>query len=164
MNREQIVAKVKEVTLLANKEFNVNMPVPQVRFFAKGRVAGRAYYGEHLVEFNETLAKHNPEKFYQTVIHEVAHLVTFKVFPRAKQAHGPEFKLVDVRLGGRGTRGNTYDVSVSKVKKTYVRYVCKCACQEHYVTKKVADKAGRYRCRTCRASLAYTGETKKVSN
>lgn len=163
MNREQIIAKVKEVTLQANEKFDLGMPVPIVRFFNKGRVAGRAYYSLHLVEFNEVLAKHNPEKFYETVIHEVAHLVTRKLFPRAKQAHGPEFKAVDTALGGRGTRCNSYDTSVSKVTKTYTRYVCKCACKEHTVTKRVASQASRFYCKSCKAYLTYTGETRKIT-
>lgn len=109
------------------------------------------------VAFNLTLAKENPDSFHETVCHEVAHLVTKKVFPRAKQAHGPEFKHVDLMMGGRGTRCHSYDTSNAKreVTRTYVVYTCNC--MEHDITPRTHQKitmGAGYRCRKCRTSLS----------
>lgn len=162
MTREEIIAKVHEVVALANRKFNIDLPMPTVEFFTKGRNAGWAAEKRNTLSFNITLAAHNPDTFYQTVIHEVAHLVTWRVYPRAKQNHGPEFKYVDVALGGRGKRCHSYDVSVSKVKRSYTRYVCACDCKEHYLTAKVAAQASSYRCRKCNTRLTNTGKTKVI--
>jgi SprT protein len=163
--RAAIYAKVHEVIAHANKIYpNLNMAVPTVAFFSRGRVAGRAYWVRHHLEFNEVLARENPESFHETVIHEIAHLVTHKVFADAKQAHGPEFKYVDQSLGGRGTRCHSYDVSSVATKKRKVRYEVKCSCQTHWVTKSVVSNINNpYRkisCKTCKSGVMATGNTK----
>lgn len=164
MNREQIITEVKRVVELANKKYKTKIDVPEVEFFNKGRRAGYAIPGLNKLGFNVVLAKENAAIFHETVIHEVAHIVVTKVYPWAKQAHGPEFKAVDVSLGGRGTRCHSYDVSSVKVKKTITRYECKCGCKEpHYVTKKVAARAWGYRCKVCNENLSYTGKARKIT-
>ena len=159
MHKAEIIAKVTEVITAANAMFRLNMDIPEISFFDSGRVAGRAYPLAHKLAFNTILSETNPDTFHETIIHEVAHLVTRKVRPLAKQAHGPEFKQIDKLLGGRGTRCHNYDVSTVPTKeRRKVRYECKCNCTgSHFVTRKTASMASLYRCKTCKSTLVYTG-------
>jgi SprT protein len=152
MNKTQIK---KAVTLLVEEGRKIypKLAMPTVEFFDKGVVAGRAYYKEHKVSFNLTLAKENSEEFINTICHEVAHLVTRAVYPNAKQHHGPEFKRVFLAMGGNGKRCHSYDVTKAKrtVVRTYVAYTC--SCREHLVTpaihKKIYIGGQKYRCNKC---------------
>jgi SprT protein len=131
---------------------------PEVGFEVKGRTAGLAYQNGKRVAFNTVLAEENRDEFDNTIIHELAHLVTFKLYPRAKQNHGPEFKRVFVFLGGNGKRGHTYDVcnviNADKVKK---RFVYKCNCQVHQLTSirhnRIVSGKQTYSCGRCHVRL-----------
>jgi predicted SprT family Zn-dependent metalloprotease len=166
MDRKQIIAKVIEVVALANQKFpSAKIAVPTVDFYRKGRAAGQAWQRRHHLAFNEVLAKENPDTFYETVIHEVSHLVVPKTHPYHKQAHGPEFKYVDRVLGGRGTRCHSYDVSSTAVRKTKTRYEVKCSCQSHWVTKKTWQDSKNpnreVKCKVCGSNVKATNNFKK---
>lgn len=130
MNREQIIEAVKNVTERARKlpKLGDAFTLPRIEFYSKSTVSGRAHYKEHKVSFNEVLARENPDKFMNTVIHEVAHLVTRKLYPKAKQSHGPEFKYVMSILGGRPNTTHSYDVKSVKreIVRPYNLYKCVC--------------------------------------
>jgi predicted SprT family Zn-dependent metalloprotease len=165
MDRTTIKAKVVEIVEKANRIYpNLRLTVPTVGFYSKGGHAGLAYCQKNRLEFNEVLAKENASSFVDTIIHEVAHLVTHKVRPYAKQAHGPEFKAVDKSLGGRGTRCHSYDVSSVKQTRTKIRYEVVCTCQSHWVTKKTVLALQNPRktvsCKSCGSKVEYTGKSK----
>ena len=147
--KSQIIQFVYKKVDEANDKFKLDLEYPVVDFFEKGTTGGLYYYREHKVSYNLVLAKENPETFYETVIHEVSHLVTRKLFPRAKQAHGPEFKRVDKKLGGVGTRCHNFDVSSVQKVRNLTRYVVECYCGIHYLTKKSYLNADRYHCSHC---------------
>lgn len=136
-----------------------HIATPRVEFYNRGCTAGKAYWIQHKVAFNEVLAEENPGKFMNTVIHEIAHLVTHKLFPQAS-AHGREFKMIMRKMGGDGERCHTYDTSSVRVVKTKKRYVYSCGCKEHRVTINVHKKVTlghRYSCKMCRDSIKFTG-------
>lgn len=166
MNRIEISRTVVEVIKNANATFKTQMPEPYIAFYTKGRAAGKAWWVENKLEFNEVLAKENSEAFKNTIIHEVAHLVTHRVFPNAKQAHGPEFKKVMRRLGGVANTYHTYDVSTVISRKKKVRYEVKCTCQSHWVTKRVAEMTKLVKnpiyCKVCKTSCCSTGAVKTI--
>lgn len=168
MNREQIYNAVDstwEKVRTTWASFNY-VCKPTVTFVTKGKVAGRAFYSRHMVEFNSVLARENSEDFMDTIIHEVAHLVTHRLFPLAKQHHGPEFKRICQMLGGSGERCHNYDVSnvKRKINKTY--HIWKCACQEHLLSpqkhKKGMNGTTRYSCRQCKTQVMPLMKTKIV--
>ena len=152
-----LIERVKYYTQVVNDTFpSLVFPTPSVQFFTKGTNAGKAQYSTHRVSFNIILAENNREDFDNTVIHELAHLVTKMKFPAAKQHHGPEFKFVFIRLGGNGKRGHTYDCShVPKRKKTV--HIYKCTCQIHQISSirhnKILRKMASYRCANCDTRL-----------
>jgi predicted SprT family Zn-dependent metalloprotease len=157
--RDNIRKRVAQIVAEANAKWpSLNMTVPNVEFYSRGRIAGKAVYAPHLVKFNEVLAAENVHSFDDTVIHEVGHLVTNKIYNRGMihrvKAHGPEFKHVCRVLGGSGKTYHSYDVSsVSTTRRTVV---AKCACSTHMVT---PQKAARmltmtYTCRKCKGKVA----------
>lgn len=85
----------------------------------KSRVAGFAYY-KGFIELNIRYAMLHKEEFKQTIKHELAHIICFKLFPKAKQAHGPEFRSV---LSCVSTNSDTYhhmNVEVAKALQVKV--------------------------------------------
>ena len=167
MLKQDIVDLVHIVTGEANRLFpDLNMVTPYIGFFQKGTYAGRAWYKQHKVEFNTVLAEENGDRFENTVIHEVSHLVTNALFPSAKQAHGPEFKRVMATLGGEPNTYHKYDVSSVKISRTVVRLVYKCSCRTHYVTKgmhsKIVRSTSRVYCKACKTSLVSKNQMVKI--
>lgn len=70
------------------------IPMPKVLINARLKTtAGMAHYNEHRVEFSAELMWEHTEHFVKdTIPHEVAHIIAHRVFPNAKQHHGPEWK------------------------------------------------------------------------
>ena len=155
MQKNQIIESVEKTVAKVNEMFpNLNFKKPTVEFFNRGKVSGRAYYAKHHLEFNEVLAMENAEEFENTVIHEVAHLVVRKVYPFAKQAHGPEFRAVCRGLGGTGNTYHSYDVST--VARTMTKVVYECGCREHKISPQKHRKiqmGAVYRCNTCKGQI-----------
>ena len=86
---------------------------PVVDFYTRGTAAGKAYRHLNKVEFNVILAEENVGHFHLTVLHELAHIITYKLYPYAS-AHGREFKNVLLNIGGNGQRCHSYDAADAK--------------------------------------------------
>jgi SprT protein len=157
----KIIAKVEEVRLQSLKLWpNAMTSQINVDFFNTTKVAGWAFPSRNMVKFNTVLAEENWDHFDETIRHEIAHLIAFKVYPRLKQAHGPEFRSVCQALGGSGRTFHSYDISSVRSGRTYNRFEGKCACMTHGVTKATADKIKKYNqttCRRCKSKVVLTG-------
>lgn len=88
--------------------WRLDLPYPTICFYwgedktGWKRVAGGWTECEtHTVWYNETVAALNGPDFNHIIIHEVAHLVAYALFPAAKD-HGREFFVIDLALGGGG--------------------------------------------------------------
>ena len=167
MTRDDVVAKTAQIWGYACTMFNLKIKtMPEVAFFSKSATAGRAWYQLHKVEFNEILALENTESFETTIAHEIAHLVTFQLYPNAKQHHGPEFKHVMNSLGYDPRTYHTYDVASVSTKRVKTRYEWLCVvCGTDYQVATPTHKKmlnGGYRCK-CAGNLVFSGkETKFV--
>jgi SprT protein len=170
--RDSLVAETHRVWELAKTTYATTMlPTnpPKVEFFNRGTTAGWANGGRHWVKFNEVLAAENKDTFSNTVIHEVAHIVTHHRYPCAKP-HGREFMHVMAVLGGNPGRCHSYNVSSVKQKKTmtYVVYTCKCenGTKQHNITPRMHSKiTSGYRwfvCKRCGERLVTQGKMVKV--
>lgn len=175
MNREQIKDKVIEIWGNAVLKFPKikSIPIPTVQFFSKSSVAGKAFYEEFYVSFNEILALENSEEFSTTIAHELAHLITYVVYPNFKQHHGPEFKSVMEKLGYDYRTYHTYNTSSVSTKrvKTRYEYVCTKCMAIHEVATPTHNKmqaAGTdmyglvkgWKCK-CGNGIKFTGNVKK---
>jgi predicted SprT family Zn-dependent metalloprotease len=90
--------------------------IPPIECVVKAnRIAGFAYYSDK-VEFNLAYfcSHHNTTELAEIIAHELAHIIQYRIYPRARQAHGPEFRYI---MQSIGFAGHTYhSMSVSKAK------------------------------------------------
>ena len=126
------------------------------------RVAGMAYLRTQRIELNEQLFLGNENEFFsRTIPHEAAHIITKILFPRAKQAHGPEWRHVMHRLQVEDVkRCHSYDTSALVKKRVYEKFTYSCACSRPLsLTKIMHNKiqgGSRRKCTRCATLVSYT--------
>lgn len=166
MNQSEIRSKLQEIVELGKSKFPTwSGIIGEVGFVASGVVAGRAWRQSKNLEFNLVLAGRAGSTFIQTIAHEVAHLITFELYPFAKQGHGPEFRWVMDRMGFEGSTYHKYDTAGLKRTYTKVRHVGVCDCGQHMLTTTVFNriKTGvTYKCRRCSGKIAITNKTQVI--
>jgi SprT protein len=170
---KDISAKIDETVALARLKFG------HTRFFQentwekptfsiklRGTTAGRAHLRLNHIKINPILFKENREKMLsQTIPHEIAHLVAYRVFNDT--GHGKFWKHVMVQFGLKPDRCHSYDVSNARVRgRNTVTFKCKCKTWEltsirankHH--KHMATKGRHfYTCRACGCGLQPADET-----
>lgn len=127
---------------------------PDVRFFNTSTTAGKASKMGNYVAYNTEIARVAGSAFENTIIHEIAHIVTFRLYPSAKP-HGKEWKSIFVKLGGNGRRCYSYDITGSSVVKN--RTKAKCSCKTHLITTQKVNKMKKgvtYTCKLCKTKLS----------
>lgn len=146
--KDRVNARLRECIELAEKNFNMKFPFPEVKYIPRGTGGGYAEPWKWTVAFNSILLMENVDEFiHRTVAHEMAHLVDYKAHPerfkhpgytrtrdgRLKRkplpVHGYTWKAIMMLFGAPPTRCHSYDVSNSKVKKRTRRkheWVCGC--------------------------------------
>lgn len=166
--RNKLIEFTKEAVNVANEKFpDAKVTMPRIEFFQRTGRAGTVWHLQNLIMYNEVLAQDNLSEFPNVAKHEVAHIVTHRIYPNAKQAHGPEFKHVLTKMGGDGRTYHSMDVSKVKTRKKKFRAVYSCDCKTlHNVTrnahKKISLFITGYRCKKCGSSLFFTGQTKVI--
>jgi len=153
--------KVLETLERAQRAFNITLDIPKIEYRDMSGTAGMAYPTLWKVVYAITLFEQNEERFLnRTVPHEIAHLVTHKIYPKAKQAHGPEWRYVMHVLGVTdNSRCHSYDTSSVKKRRSPRAKPNRvyCGCGSKFVTDTIYRRMieGRgYRCTTCDKRLA----------
>lgn len=100
----RIKARVIEVEALARRLYPqyAAHPSPSVEFIHKGLRGGDCHYSRNRYRFNVGLAIQTDAIERNTVPHEVAHMVSYKVF--GNRGHGKGWKAICLALGGNGER------------------------------------------------------------
>lgn len=158
---ESLHARVEACYLQAEAFFSRRFMRPQVSFKLRGQKAGVAHLNTNQLRFNPQLYQENREHFLkQTVAHEVAHLIAHQMFGGRIRPHGEEWQSIM-----RGVyeltpdRCHSYEIR----RRQTSRYIYRCACdgqdfpfspQRHALVR----KGRRYCCRSCRATLVFSGE------
>ncbi|OAN19431.1 SprT family protein [Photobacterium jeanii] len=150
----QVIAKVEHCIQQANHTLNKRFTVPTIRFNQRGKIAGSARLQSWEVRFNPVLLAENPQAFLDEVVaHEVAHLVTFKLFGKVRP-HGKEWQTIMVRVFGVPAR-TTHSFDIGSVQGKTFTYQCQCS--QHQLTirrhNKVVRGQAQYHCRQCRQPL-----------
>ncbi|WP_181295227.1 SprT family zinc-dependent metalloprotease [Pseudomonas sp. Q2-TVG4-2] len=158
---EQLHARVEACYQQAEAFFNKRFERPQVSFKLRGQKAGVAHLSTNLLRFNSQLYRENREHFLkQTVAHEVAHLVAHQMFGGRIRPHGEEWQLIMQGVYElTPDRCHNYEISRRQVSR-YI-YRCACAKQDFPFTPQrhaLVRKGRRYFCRSCRATLVFSGE------
>lgn len=106
--KERATHKVWQVLEELNEEYNAEFDFPKIEWVVCGSTAGRAWLGQWRIQLNEQLCKENLEDFMNdTIPHEVAHLIAYKVF--GDDGHGEGWKSVMRALGLNPTRCHEYN-------------------------------------------------------
>lgn len=167
--KQKAIARVRHFIDLANQKYpGLNMSMPIINFDLRGRTAGTANSSTHTIRLNAGLFVRNVEDYMNdTIPHEVAHLVQYKLHPtqrrwtgrkwvRTVQPHGYEWQRVMRSFGVAPERCHQMDTSETRVKKNVTKYQYKCNCKTHEVGKKVHNRiqmGHTYTCRSCKGTL-----------
>jgi hypothetical protein len=92
---------------------NWRMPTYSMHDFEDG-ISGFALFDYNHILFDSYLSEINKEEFFETVGHEMAHLIAFALYGEkaVKREHGTEWKKVMIQLGLDPQKtSHTYDVS-----------------------------------------------------
>ena len=117
-----ILSQSKIVWDLYSNVYNCQ-ELPLIEIQSKSnRIAGTAYRSGKKVTFNLAFCMVEGEEFIRTIRHELAHIIQFRLFPSAPQAHGPEFRSILESLGFDSSTYHKYDTLAAKsiAKKTKV--------------------------------------------
>ena len=121
--KEQASRKVWQVLEELNEEYNAEFDFPKIEWVVCGTTAGRAWLTQWRIQLNEQLCKENLQDFMNdTIPHEVAHLVAYKVF--GDDGHGDGWRSVMRALGLNPTRCheyNTRNVNGKRSRKSMYR-------------------------------------------
>ncbi|MDC0403791.1 SprT-like domain-containing protein [Porticoccaceae bacterium] len=168
--REQalVVDTVQQWCQTGEQLFSVALPLPEVRFDQRGRVAGsfiaaRPATAKRLAQadklrFNPWLfAKYWQESLADTVPHEVAHYAVSRLYPQRRlKPHGPQWKAVMLAFGLPARATGRY--SVEGIPQRQQRsFTYQCGCRSHQLGAVRHRRASRgcavYHCRACRGPL-----------
>jgi SprT protein len=157
MNNElvkRVEDKILDTMLIAEKIFNRSFELPALSFdLNSGRIAGQAFCYRWLIKINpKFLSLDSDHVINVTVPHEVAHLICHKMYPHAKQHHGPDWRSIMIRFG---LRPNTYHTMrlPESMPHTYI-----CSCQKFHLSNllhKRMQNGSRRICNKCRKELVY---------
>lgn len=134
---------------------------PRVTYYDNKLYAGRADYRKHEIQINRVMLVENLEDMlYETVAHELAHLITFTLYGRKAAPHGREWQhIMRSWFNVEPSRCHNYDTTNVKAKRQD-RWEAKCDCQTHRITTVLRNRImmgqGR-RCITCHSLLHLTG-------
>lgn len=129
----RVTAKLQEGIAKAEAKYGQKFPMPIVSYELRGTVAGYANYRRWSIRLNFELMMQNVDEFIErTVPHELAHLITDRVYPEAHQrgwsgkreVHGPKWQSVCAVLGMTDiTRCHSYDTTATKVVRSNSRQI-----------------------------------------
>jgi SprT protein len=134
--KDRVNAKVRECREIAEREYGLRFELPEVRYGVRGSTAGRAKLRQWVIDLNAVLLMENlDEMINDTVVHEFAHLVDFKLNPEnferryvngrwtKRDVHGQTWKGIMRTLGVEPTRTHTMDTSRVSRKKRKFKWV-----------------------------------------
>lgn len=91
--------------------------MPAIDYICKPvRYSGMCYYGQYRIEYNlaYVMGLKDISQYDETIAHELAHILVYKVYPRYKQAHGVEFRGIMQAIGFSGRTYHSYNVAAAR--------------------------------------------------
>lgn len=173
--KQRIIEALKTGIAKAEARYKTTIRFPHVVFEKTGTVAGTANYRTWTIDLNSGLLMRNVDEFIQrTVLHELAHLITFQVYPETwqeaqgkltftsngrmrrekREIHGPRWQEVCLVIGMTDiSRTHRYDVTEVKKNIDQSRFLYRCPNgHEHQISARKHAKAQRgvqYVCLQC---------------
>jgi predicted SprT family Zn-dependent metalloprotease len=145
------------------------VPRPVIKWDLKGTsTLGQAWGTTKIRLHPEALAKLG-EEYVQTALHEAAHVAVSQLrhetdyYARREgqwSAHGAQWKRAMRSIGLRPDRCATVAPGTLTPARTVQRFVVKCACRDHEITKTRLNKLSTYKCKSCGSNLILVGPVK----
>lgn len=141
---------------IASRHFHYEFPTPTLSFKLRGKCAGKAYLEQWEIRLNPILFAENQTDYLSEVIpHEIAHLVTYKLFGHVKP-HGVEWRSL-MREVFHLIPKTTHSFNIQSVQGAHFTY--QCGCRQHQLTIRRHNKVMRgitnYRCTLCQQELQF---------
>ena len=130
---QRISDKIRECIDKANSLYAKNLEIPSFSYKQIGRVAGRAFLNQWKIVINPDFLfnGHLEDMIENTVPHEIAHLIAFRLFN--DNGHGRFWKMVMVHLGLNPERCHNYSLEGVKTRKSKRNVKCACpTCGEQF--------------------------------
>ena len=147
---------VENSLILARKLYPYDLPMPKLDFSLRGSCAGKAFYREWMLKFNlDYMNNYWDDMISNTAPHEVAHLVSFKIYGLRGVGHGIEWQNVAQNLGCSARRCHSYEVISAKKTRKFI-YDCNClnGCQVGLnIHRKIQSGLGIRICSNCSQHL-----------
>jgi len=128
---DSLFVKTQETVVKARAIYRYDFAMPHIGAELMGKTLGKFYRHSNRITYNPHMFGVMYDHMLNTTVpHEVSHLVVDKLYPNAKQAHGPEFRSVAAKLGCQSTKAKAelseaaVDLFVESGK--YVVYNCGC--------------------------------------
>jgi len=147
---------------------------PVVKVDLTGKIAGihtRLREGKDVIRINKELFEKNTDYILnQTVPHEVAHMIQYRMFGfdrnpvtgrRYCAPHGKEWKMIMNILGKEAKRCHNLDTSSLSTGRKMKHWIYKCDCMEHQITTIRHNrilKGKKYYCKKCDSVIKFVGE------
>lgn len=147
---ETLNEEARRLMLLAQNRFGVSMPLPEIDTDLRGLQAGQAFVEENRIRLNGKLLAEYGERFVNdTLPHELAHMVVYRLYGRRVRPHGREWEAVMALFGAKPERCHQY--AVEPVRRV-TSYEYHCFCRVHQlsaVRHARVQRGGRYVCQCC---------------
>jgi SprT protein len=160
--RDEIVQLVGSLYSKAALHFGCSAEPSPVGFKLRGRAAGQWHLRQGLesLHFNERLFAADPDQHMpETVAHEVAHSVVYRLHGRGCRPHGREWRAVMKMLGFEPRV--THRTSPETLARALDHHLYHCACRSHALGPRQHRHARkgerRYHCRVCGERLVWSG-------
>lgn len=153
--------RLSELVRQASAKLGKPIPPPTVSFDLRGRTAGQAFLAKNHIRLNAVLLAENIVDFMEdTIPHELAHLLTHRVYGRRASAHGPEWQhmMRDV-FNVAPSRCHRLDTTRASVSKAEWMYHCGCPGKVHELTARrhnTIQRGGAYLCKLCGSRLVFS--------
>ena len=116
--------QIKETLALAEEKYDVKFPTPTVLFDLRGHTAGQAFFNKNKIRLNRyLLEKYGDDFISRTVVHELGHLISYKLYGINGRGHGAAWKRVMRAIGGPTSRCHSYE---TKAARKTTKHSCHC--------------------------------------
>ncbi|MEM8661015.1 MAG: SprT-like domain-containing protein [Pseudomonadota bacterium] len=169
--QRQVIAETEYYVKQAAAAYKRRFRYVPVLFDLSGRTAGmfKLQGRRGWIRYNPWIfSKYFDENLRNTVPHEVAHYVVYKLYGlRGIKPHGPQWQEVMELFDA--DQGVTFDLDLEGIPQRQQRtYPYRCDCMTHEMSatrhNRVMRGIGSYSCRVCGSDLHYAGEDHKLES
>ena len=167
MNKIEIEAQIHEALHTLTEALGLSVvPRPVILWDLKGTSTLGQAFGHAKIRLHAEANDKLGDEYVQTALHEACHIAVNalkaerRIYSREGDwsSHGRVWKNAMKVLGLQPDRCATLPADVKLTPaRTTVKFVAKCACKDHVVTKAQANKIGNYYCRSCKSKLVLMG-------